>query len=182
MPAVRPIAREVPKSPAGLPSRELQELWFATRRRDWKSLVLVPATPGRSAYPLAKALGEVGGIVRMSPVQVVNAEGLDLPRIAALVESMTIASAASSVWVSSGVDKLGPAAAQTPASRQQDPAMIVVIEPVAQNPLALPVALASDAVLLVLDLGASLLDEARHTIELIGRDRLVGCVLVRPEK
>jgi hypothetical protein len=118
--------------------------------------------------------------VRMSPVQVVNAEGLDLPRIAALVETMTTASAASSVWVSTGVDKLG-SAAQGPASRQQDPAMIVVIEPVADNPLALPVALASDAVLLVLDIGTSLLDEARHTIELIGRDRLVGCVLVRPE-
>ena len=58
----RPVKREASAPPGekrALPSRELQELWFATRRRDWKSLVVVPASPGTSVLHIAKALGEV---------------------------------------------------------------------------------------------------------------------------
>jgi hypothetical protein len=136
-----------------LPSRELHELWFASRRRDWKSLVVVPASPGRSALPIAQALGEVGGLIRMRPVQVVSAQGMDLPGIATLVMDMTLPP---------GTDR----------------AIIVAIEAVVDNPLVLPVALSADAVLLCVQLGATEITAARHTIELIGRDRVIGCVLI----
>src|SRR5205085_1158308 len=100
--------------------------------------------PGRSMLPVAQALGEVGGLIRMSPVQLVNAEGMDLSRIATLVMDMT-------------------AGASSPGR-----ATIVVLEPVVVNPLILPLALSADAVLLGVVLGETDLEAARHTIELIG--------------
>ncbi len=46
------------------------------------------------------------------------------------------------------------------------------------NPLVLPVALAADAVLLCVELGLTDLASARHSVELLGRDRLIGSVLL----
>ncbi len=166
----RPMAREAMVRVPTLPSRELQELWFATRRRDWRTLVVVPARPGSSALAIARALAEVGGFIRMSPVHVVNAEGLDLNRIAALVTDMT---GGSSVWT---MNAPGGNAAGYDQSRSE--ARIVALDPVVANPLVLPVALAADAVLLVLEPGKTLIAAARHTIELVGRDRIIGSVMI----
>jgi hypothetical protein len=173
---------ELSRPGAGLPSRELQELWFATRRKDWKSLVVVPAAPGLSAFPIAKALGEIGGVIRMSPVQVVNAEGLDLPSIAMLVQDFSgdQQRGGGSVWTSASPGNNGPQGAEPFSTLKQERAFIVAIEPVVTNPLALPLALAADAVLLCLELGVTDVEAAKHTIDLVGRDRLVGSVLLSP--
>lgn len=158
-----------------LPSRDLQELWFATRRRNWRTLVVVPAAPGTtSALPIAQALGEVGGFIRMSPVHVINAEGLDLSRIAALVMDMTDG-AGSSVWTMNSPGS-NPSAGWDPVARSD--ATIVVLDPVVVNPLVLPVALAADAVLLCVEVGKTELAAARHTVELIGRERIIGSVVI----
>ncbi len=181
---VRPVKQETRTGPGGrLPSRELQELWFATRRREWKSLVVVPAAPGTSVLHIAKALGEVGGAIRMSPVRVVNAEGMDLDQIATLVLDLSDDIAPEvppepkgSTWTSGSGGWDGPAGRGAPASR----ATIIAIEAVAENPLILPLALAADAVLLCVEIGRTRLEDARHTIELIERERIVGTVLLSP--
>lgn len=187
MSVVRPVKREASKRAGekqGLPSRELQELWFATRRRDWKSLVVVPASPGSPILHIATALGEVGGAIRMSPVQVVNAEGMDLDQIARLVLDISgetqpegSADSKASAWTSGSGGWDPPAGRGAPAAR----ATIIAIEAVAENPLNLPLALAADAVLLCVAIGRTRLDDARHTVELIGRDRIVGTVLLDPD-
>lgn len=169
-----------------LPSRDFQELWFATRRREWQSLVIVPSSPGSSVLHVAQALGEVGGAIRMSPVKVVNAEGMDLDRIAVLVMDMSGEVTAeahpevkSSVWTSGSSG--GSAGWDVPTTRAAPPerATIIAIDAVAENPLILPVALAADAVLLCVEIGRTRLEDARHTVELIGRDRIIGTVLLR---
>lgn len=187
MSVVRPVKREN-GARAGekreLPSRELQELWFATRRREWRSLVVVPASPGSSALHIAQALGEVGGAIRMSPVHVVNAEGMDLDGIATLVLDIGMEEPElkkpepkGSVWTSGsgGWDASGPVGRGAPATR----ATIIAIGAVAENPLILPLALAADAVLLCVEIGRTRMEDARHTVELIGRDRIIGTVLLR---
>jgi hypothetical protein len=188
MSVVRPVKREI-GARAGekreLPSRALQELWFATRRREWKSLVVVPASPGSSALHIAQALGEVGGAIRMSPVQVVNAEGMDLDGIATMVLDISVLDEPElkkpepkgSVWTSGsgGWDSPANVARGAPAPR----AIIIAIEAVAENPLILPLALAADAVLLCVEMGRTRLEDARHTVELIGRDRIIGTVLLQ---
>ncbi|HTO98275.1 MAG TPA: hypothetical protein VMK66_14600 [Myxococcales bacterium] len=173
MSVARPVAREAVARVPALPPRELQELWFATRRRDWRTLVVVPAAPGQSALPIAKALGEVGGFIRMNPVRVINAEGLDLARIASLVMDMA-GNDAAPVWTVNTPGGGGPA--REAASRD---ATIVALDSVVANPLALPVALAADAVLICVALGKTEVAAARHTVELVGRDRVIGCALIR---
>jgi hypothetical protein len=174
MSVARQVGREAMLRVPPLPSRDLQELWFATRRREWRTLVVMPASAGTSALGIAKSLGEVGGFIRMSPVQVINAEGLDLGKIAALVMDIS-AAATSAAWTmnspntrSGGVD---------PGARLD--ATIVALDPVVANPLVLPVALAADAVLLCVELGTTELEAARRTLELVGRDRVIGSVVIK---
>jgi hypothetical protein len=54
--------------------------------------------------------------------------------------------------------------------------VIVALDPVISNPSALPVALAADAALLCVTLGETEIASARRTVEMIGRDRFIGCV------
>jgi hypothetical protein len=175
MSVARPVSREAIVRVPSLPSRDLQELWFATRRREWRTLVVVPAGPGCSALPIAKALGEVGGFIRMNPVRVINAEGLDLSKIATLVMNMT-GTSSSSAWTMNAPATSAPGGWE-PATRAE--ATIVALDSVVVNPLVLPVALAADAVLLLTELGKTGLAEARHTVDLIGHDRFIGSVVLR---
>ena len=175
-------SRREPKAPAaepsGLPSKDVQELWFATRRREWRSLCIMPASPGESVLGIAQALAEVGQITRRISIRIINAEGMDLAAIADLVTTMADDAPApmpsSTAWTSSParLSAMGPITHSAPA--------IIAIESVISNPLILPVALAADAVLLAVTLERSELASARHSIELIGRDRLIGTVLIRP--
>jgi hypothetical protein len=56
--------------------------------------------------------------------------------------------------------------------------VIVAIHPVTTEPLGLAVVQSADAVILCLELGRTRIDEANVAIDLIGRDRIAGCVLV----
>ena len=60
------------------------------------------------------------------------------------------------------------------------PTMIVALEPVVSNPLGIAVALAADAALLCITLGETPLASAKRTVELVGRERFIGCVVWRP--
>ncbi len=53
---------------------------------------------------------------------------------------------------------------------------IIALDPVVSNPAGLAIALAADAVLLCVTLGQTEIAAARRTVELIGRDRFIGCV------
>ena len=174
MSVARPIGREAVARVPALPSRDLQELWFATRRRDWRTLVVVPGSPGcTSTLAIAKALGEVGGFIRMSPVRVINAEGMDLSKIATLVTDMT-GTANSAVWTMNSPANPGGGW----ESQGRNEATIVALDSVVVNPLVLPVALAADAVLLCVEVGKTALAAAKHTVELIGRERIIGSVVI----
>lgn len=164
---------EAPRARGALPPRDLQELWFATRRRPWTSLCVVPAAPGMSVVPIARALAEVGQLVSRDPVRVIDAEGMDLAQIADIVLEMS--TAGSSVWTS--IPRQGRR--DVPSAARDGTPLVLAIDSVVENPLVLPIPLAADVVLLCAELGASDLAAARHTVELIGRDRIVGIVLVK---
>jgi hypothetical protein len=152
--------------PAGssLPRLDLQELWFATLRRPWNSLALIPADAGRSCMEIAKALAEVGGMLRRRPAMLLSGENLDLAGTAQLVHNMQ---SQSTPWT------------DTPGRETQEgPLVIVALESVITNPTGIAIALAADAALLCVELGETDLASARHTVEMVGRDRFVGCVLL----
>ena len=141
--------------PAALPSAELQQLWFACLRRDWSSLVVVPSHPGGSSLPVARALAEIGGLHRSSPVKLITAEGMDMSATSRLIIDIT-----------SHVATGGLA--------------IVAIDSVLSNQAGIPVALSVDAALLCVDLQEADVTSATRTLELIGRDRFVGSVTLKP--
>jgi len=57
--------------------------------------------------------------------------------------------------------------------------VIVAIQPVVVEPLGLAVTQAADVVVLCVEVGRTRLASARRTIELVGRERIAGCFLVR---
>jgi hypothetical protein len=137
-----------------LASRELQELWFATMRRAWKTLVVVPADTSVDAMSVALALGEFGGRHRGRPLRVSSTVGLDLTEVGNLVADVTVQDG------SQGVQS------------------IIAIEPASDNPLGIAAALAADAAILLIGLGSTPLHCARHAVEQIGAERFLGCVLI----
>jgi hypothetical protein len=56
--------------------------------------------------------------------------------------------------------------------------VVVALDPVVSNPAVLPIVLAADAALICITLGQTEIASARRTVELIGRERFIGCVTV----
>ncbi len=135
-----------------------QGLWFTLARTRWNSLALVPADEGESTAGVATALADVGRRLRNTPVTFLVVAG-----------SIDYASAGKFV---SAVTGKGAASDEAPASR-----VIVSVPPVVVEPLALAITDAADAVAICMRKGSTHLSSAERTIQLVGRDRIVGCVL-----
>lgn len=136
-----------------LPSNDVQRLWFATLRKDWNSLVVLPAHAKGSGSAIGRALAQVATLHKDSAIKLVSAEGFDLAGASRLIIDMT-------THVASGG------------------MVIVVLDSVLSNPAGIPVALAADAVLLCVQLDESDVESAKKTIEMIGESRFVGAVTV----
>jgi len=149
--------------PAGedprLASIELQQLWFQLQRRQWASLVVIPADPGSSAAGVATSLWKVGTLIGNPAPKVLNAERMGPGVIAELIRDLANAKEA----VTAGLDQ---------------PRILVSIESVLSNPLGIGIAQAADAVLLCVRKGRTKIASARRTIELIGRERFLGSVVL----
>ncbi len=175
-----------------VPGRDAQELWFALARKRWYSLVLVPADEGRSVASIATALADVGGRLRDSPVTAIVAESMDYESARMLadlqlrvqVDRMDVdAVDVKAVIVAPSEateDDRRPGAGNARPARLLPPAgqVVVAIQPIVVEPLGVAIAQAADAVVLCVELGRTRFKAARRTIELIGRERIAGTVLV----
>jgi hypothetical protein len=56
--------------------------------------------------------------------------------------------------------------------------VVVPVDPISENPSAIPVLQATSAGLLVVRLGESHLGSARNIIEIAGRERLLGSIVL----
>lgn len=146
-----------PAGRAARPSAELQQLWFACLRKPWSSLVVMPAAAEGSARALAKALAEVGATYRNQPVRLVNAAGLDVAGAARVILEMSPRTEANELTV-------------------------VCTDSVLRNQAGIPLCLAADAVLLVVDLEQADLTSAQRTIGLIGSSKFLGAVATHSER
>lgn len=156
-----PPKAKAPKG-EGPPAREIQALWFALTRRRWTSLALVPVDDGGSAAGIATSLADVGRRLRDAPVTFfVMADPIDYASAGKLIAAVAATGNGST------------ALSTAPAGR-----VIVAVQPVTVEPLGLAVTQGADAVVLCLERGRSRLAAARRTIDLIGRDRIAGCLLI----
>lgn len=152
------VTLEPPRSPLPMPlqpRREIQELWVALSRRAWRSAVLVPVDPFGSVAMAAATLAEVGRRLRLAQVSAVVAHRLDYEDAAQLAR------------------RLGALRAAGPTEQ-----LVVALPPVVDEPLGAAVAREADLVVLCIQLGRSSLAASRRTIELIGLDRIAGCLLL----
>jgi hypothetical protein len=146
----------------GRPERQFQELWFTLARRGWRSLSIVPADEGLACTEIGRSLAEVGRLLDERVTLFGMSKNLDFPSA-----SQAVAGAAPS--------HPGP-----PSRFDESPGKVIVaLPPVVSEPLGVAVATASDLVVLCVRLGRSRVAAARRTIELIGRERIAGCLIVR---
>lgn len=153
--------RSSPPSALGAeaPNAEHQALWFVLARRRPRSVALVAVERDLPVGPLAVALAEVGRRLGDQPVTALVADPCDY----GFVTRTTGLLAAT-----------GSLPTTRPGASPIE--VIVAIPPVTAEPLGLAVAQAVDAVVLCFGLGRTTIDAAREAIELVGRDRIVGCV------
>ncbi len=172
---------------SALPGREFQELWFELARRDWRSVVLVPADAGESAAAAATSLAEVGKQLHELPVTLfIMANPLDywpalqiVTTAASTDEGISARPATNSLDYASAVQIVASAASTGQAiARPATGKVIIAVQPVVVEPLGLAVTQAADAAIVCVEMGRTHLASARRTIELVGRERIAGCLLI----
>ena len=135
---------------------EIESSWFALARHPWRTLVLVPVDGEASAADVAASLADVGRRLRAAPVTFLVVTGpVDYATAGRVVRS-----------VSGG--------GQLPGESR----LVVAIPPVTVEPLGLAVTDVADAIVLCVRRGRSKMRSARRTIELVGRDKIVGALVV----
>ena len=138
---------------ATAPDSDWQRIWFSTRQKNWTSLAIIPSDPGIDVVSIVEGLVAVGRQHGERPVNLVNATNLHLENVQPCIESIS-GMAARGEWV------------------------IVAVDPVVENPSSVAVVRSTSASLLVVRLGASLLPSAQAAIDVIGRDRLLGSIVL----
>jgi hypothetical protein len=79
----------MPSGSAEMPSTDVQRLWFATLKKEWSSLAVLPSHPGGSAEPIARALAKVASMQKDAAIKLINASGTDLAGASRLIIEMT---------------------------------------------------------------------------------------------
>jgi hypothetical protein len=159
------------RSPADSPSHpQLNAVW-SQLRGEWSWLVLVPGEPDYSTADLARALAQTGTRLSVHPVEFTEARDLDLDSSTRLIARLGISEGAGGGWTQPE-EEFASSGYVRPATKT-----IVALESPLTNPLALPIALASDGVVLCVRRGRDRLASVRETIQAVGANRVVCCVL-----
>jgi len=122
---------------------------------------LVPGDAGGSANEIAISLTEVGRVLHESVSSFVTTDTLDYASAAEVVAA---------------------AGSSTPAgTRPVEPVgrIIAALPAVVADPLGLKIVAAADIVVICIEMGRTRLAAVRRTIELVGRDRIAGCLLIQ---
>ena len=140
----------------------IEGLWFRLAHLQWRTLVFVPADEGTSAVEVTTALADVGRRLRAGPVTFLL-----------LLGPMDYAAAGKIVRAVGG----GRNSADS-SEEQKEGRLLIAIPPVVTEPLGLAVTEVADAVVLCVERGESRLRFAHRSVELIGRDRIVGALML----
>jgi hypothetical protein len=132
----------------------LQKLWLSAQRREWRSLAVLGAGKEVETLWLAELFAKLAWSYRGTPSCVFDLRDLSLR----LVEHQE-----------QGVAQ----------QVREGQTVTIALRSMYENPTAIPIAKSADAVLLCVGLGTTALKAAEQTIAEVGRDRLVGAIVVR---
>ena len=135
------------------PESDWQRIWFALRQHDWSSIAIVPSHEGVDVATVADTLCEMGRVEGDRPVTIVSALGVQLSDVSQVIDDVASAT-----------------------SRRQ--LVLVPVDPLADNPTTIGVLRATSAALLVVRLGESELSTTREVVEAIGRERVIGSIVL----
>ncbi len=146
-----------PEKPAAGPAsaQSLQLLWLTIAQRTWSSLLLIPTHSGASIFDFAVRLTEVGRKSTTTRLVLADARGVTLESVLRVKEGIA-------------------------THTGQGARILVLVDPVVENPASLEIARATDAALLCVTYGESDLDSARRTLDVCGRECFLGSVAVHP--
>jgi hypothetical protein len=133
----------------------LQKLWLAAERRPWRSLAVVAASESVETIQIAELLAQLAWRYRGQPSSVCDLRDLSMRLIDYQVEEMR---------------------AQVEAGTR----LVVALQSIFENPTTAPVAKQTDAVVLCIAMGATRFKDAEETIAAVGRDRVIGSIVLRP--
>ncbi len=126
-------------------------VWFSLIEHPWTSMVIVPAEATASSIAVARALADVGNAYEEQGVQLIEAERLPPALARHVIATMT---------------KRADAGART---------VVAVSSPLVDYN-AIPIARAADASVLLVQVGATALDDAKKTVNMIGRPCFIGSI------
>lgn len=180
-----------------LPPLELQHVWFDLARDDrWRSLAVVPTDEHTPALPVAHAFARMASLNPQSHVLLVDASPRENVRRGGRPFAGTIASQvkqfpqanydfldASSLgmndaevahlyipqlldYISSGTGRYNK--------------VLIAVGSLLKHARSIPVARAVDAVLLNVGVGTSRLPDVARTVDIVGRERVLGSMTVEP--
>ncbi len=135
----------------------LQKLWLALQRRPWRTLAVLAASEPSDTMDIAELLAQIAWWYRGEPTNVLDLRDISL-RLAEYQMQEAQAQAESGVRV------------------------LVGLRSFAENPASALVACDADAAILCVELGRTHLKSALQTIEEVGREKILGTVLVRPSR
>jgi hypothetical protein len=145
---------EAPRAPAGEVT-DLRRTCLAVLRAEWSSLALVDADAGAAGELVAAQLTELAHAYRLRPVRVLPGSGVSAPQIALLQDELAA------------------------ARRGGEARVVVTLGNPRADPASVPLLVHADAAVLVVRLGASELGTIEEIVGLVGRERIIGCVVAR---
>jgi hypothetical protein len=136
-----------------LPDDEWQRIWFSIRQLRWTSLALVPTHSSIDVAKVAEGFAETGRVQGERHVSVIDGTQVQLENVQHVIASVE-AAVARGDWV------------------------IVPVDDIADNPSTIALVQGLSAALLLVRLGESLIAPSQNAIEAVGRDKLIGSVVV----
>ncbi len=131
-----------------------QRTCLAVLRGEWTTLALVPTDPSAPVKALSDALSDVSRGYRLRPLRLQDGAGASPARVAELQDELA-------------------------AARGGDARLVVTLDDPRTSPAAVPLLVAAEAVVLVVRLGATGLRAVDELVEIVGRERILGCVVAR---
>lgn len=153
-----------------LTAHQMNLVWLQLRGK-WSWIAVIPAEPDLSTADFAHALSQVGTRLSAESIDFIEATNVDLDSGSWLIGRLGTSAGSPDTW--------GPnAGADAPNWMPPKIRTLVALDNPVANPLALPVALAADGLVVCVRRGRTPLSAVRRTIEAVGAERIICTVLI----
>jgi hypothetical protein len=133
----------------------LQKLWLGVDRKDWRSLAVLGTSRNLETLEVAGLLAQLAWRYRGQPSRVFDLRDLSMRLLDYEVQEMR-------------------------AQLESGMRLVIPLRSIFENPTAGPIARQADATLICIALGESSFKAADETIAAVGRDRIIGAIVLRP--